>query len=796
MSIKRAQGSIGILCCLLSGIGATRTAHSHEPSSAPALAGVSDEASGAQATGENREGTPGAVAGERTIPLRPAAQAAPPAVQSAAAQLDDIVVTATKRRQSTREIAGTVNALDGADLERMGARELKDFIGLVPGITLQEGTNNAWRKFTTRGIGAGDRANQTTGQLIGDVPLTDPYAAYVLPDLDPFDLRTVEVLKGPQGTVFGASALNGAIRYVPNVPELAQWSGRAFVEYVAVEQGGHGPTFGAVLNAPVGEALALRLSGVVQQVPGVYDNNARRTADADRGDKWSGRAMARWQATERLGVNVLYLRQQSQLHDRSVADNRDARLESDNRPGPSAFKLGFDLANLDLRYAFDWGTLISQTSRLTKLQDFDMDASDILQQTGEQGVQSLRVAAHPHIESYVQELRLVSPDGGAWSWIGGIFFQDYKADIDLDAYGANTGAIGPVLEPLPGIGLDSPNGISASRAQVHPLAAQERALFGEVTRKLGSRWELTAGARYYRTRLDAEVEQSGALVVPSDPRSSGTGHFHQAEHGISPKLALALQVTEDVLGYAAASRGYQFGGINPAAPTVPTNTIPPSYSSSTLWSYEAGVRTDWFMRTLRLDLTAYLLDWKDAQISQAAPQPDGTLYVDNVGTVRSQGVEASFAWLTPLEGISLRSAASYLVARTTEPYQNDDSTVPAGTAMPAAPRLQTATTLAWQGFFEAWAGGADLVHTYTGKAFSNIAHNYEIYDYHALGVNLHAGLPHTRYAPMLTLGISNLLDERGLIGRTAGSTSLTGEEHVYSYYTRPRTLSLRLEAGF
>lgn len=717
-----------------------------------------------------------------TIPVgEDEAPAVPP---EPAVQLDDIIVTATKREQSVRDIAGTVHALDGAVLERIGARDMQDFITRVPGITMQEGVNNAWRKFTIRGIGSGDRTNQTVGQLIGDVPVTDPSSAYVMPDLDPFDLRTVEVLKGPQGTVFGASALNGAIRYVPNAPELGEWSGRTFADFLSVSEGGTAPTFGAVLNAPIGESLAVRAGGVFQQIAGVYDNNARGIADADSGRKWSGRAMAQWDATERLSVAGLYLRQESERDDRSVADNREGRLESDSRPGASRFEVAFDLANVDVRYAFDSFTLISQTSRLTKRQDMILDAGDgLAQQPGEQGVQFLRVAVHPRIESYVQELRAVSADDGSWTWIGGIFFQDYEADLEIGTY-ANAGPLPPPV--------GTEDGVLVNQGKARPLAAREQALFGELTVPFAGRWSVTAGARLYQAKLDAKIERSGE--VSTDPSATG-GHFQHTEKGLGPKVALSFEASEGLLGYVTVARGFQFGGVNANPKTDPRVVIPPTYESSTLWSYEAGVRSDWLQRTLRLDLTVFLLDWTNAQISQLTPQPDSTYYVDTVGAVRSHGLEATGAWLLPVAGLSLESTASWIVARTAQAYESNGSVVPAGTDMPASPRLQTATTLAYEGWFGTWLAGAAIVHTYTGKAYSNFEHAHEIYGYQGLDLHLNTGRPDIRYAPTLILGVTNLLDQRGLLSRTS-SDSVGGQGAVSSYYNRPRTFSLRLTAKF
>ena len=154
--------------------------------------------------------------------------------------------------------------------------------------------------------------NQTVGQFIGDIPMTDPYSNYMTPDLDPFDLETVEVLKGPQGTYFGASALNGAIRYVPTRPQLGEWGFRGFAEGMQISEGGTGGTYAAAVTTPIGDTLALRATGVVQEAPGYIDNLQRDDRDADSRSKWSARGGLRWQPGERTDINLMFLQQESQ----------------------------------------------------------------------------------------------------------------------------------------------------------------------------------------------------------------------------------------------------------------------------------------------------------------------------------------------------------------------------------------------------------------------------------------------------------------------------------------------------
>lgn len=737
-----------------------------------------------------------------TVPVTPLSEevtAEPQTDVEAPQQLDDVIVTATKREKSAREIPVTINAVHGEDLEKIGARDLKDFIGLVPGITMQEGIYGeaGSRKISIRGVApadaVGQSGNQTVGLFIGDVPMTDPFSNFVTPDLDAFDLKSVEILKGPQGTTFGASALNGAIRYVPNDPELERWSARGFADYLSIAEGGAEPSYGAAFNAPLGEHIAARGLGVLQNTPGVIDNMQRGIDDADSRRKWSGRGMLRWEASDRLHLNALYLKQQSKLNDLLRASNGDGRLENDDRPGPSTVKVGFELAGLDARYDFDrWGTLVLQSAYQAKTAQYDVDTGI----GGQYGLQTLRGFVDTRTHGTTHELRLVSPDGGDWNWIGGLFLMNYSAHAYGDVYVANTAILGG-LAGLPGA-VFTPRGLSSSSIDITP-AAKETSAYGELTRRLGERWELTLGARYYKTSLDGEEKVYGPLTVGY---LSGTeSQFAQHDNGLSPKVSLAFKLDKNLMAYTTIARGFQFGGVNaPPLLSLPYNNpvsgvpVPVDFDSSSLWSYEAGVRTDWLERTLRVDMTAFYLDWSHAQFGQktggsVADNP----YIANVGKVASKGVEASLAYLTPIPGLSLNVAASYIRAQTAAPYDDGSGNViPVGSELPASPKVQTASSVNYSTLLGPWTGNAALTHIYCGPAINGFVEKLPIYDFHTFNLNLAAARPDWSGTPSLTLGVTNLTDARTVQNRTAQTATVP----VSWTYGRPRAISLRFSVDF
>ncbi|MGH8506962.1 MAG: TonB-dependent receptor, partial [Stenotrophobium sp.] len=632
------------------------------------------------------------------------------------------------------------------------------------------------------------------GQFIGDVPVTDPYSNFTTPDLDPFDLKSVEILKGPQGTLFGASALNGAIRYVPNAPVLGEWSGHGYVDYLSIHEGSAAPSYGAALNVPIGDSIALRGMGVLEKTPGVIDNLQRHQPNADSRRKWSGRMAARWEATDDLSVNLTYLKQASHVNDVLPVDNSKGQLTNNSHPGTSSVDSGFSLLSADIRDDLgELGTLVILGSHQKKNALIDADGG--VGSLGSSGIQSLRGYFSADISGNTGEIRLVSPDSETWTWIFGGFALDYKARVDNDLYVANTSALN-LLTGIPILGtVTTARGISIGSTQLAPLRATEYAAFGELSRHFWDNWKLTAGVRFYKTGLSGVSTSSGATAL-----FLGSTPIEQSDRGISPKLSLLYKANENITAYATISRGFQFGGVNASTSILPFNNpitgtpTPLTFKSSTLWNREVGVRTDWLDRTLRADITYFNLDWSKAQFNQTQVNLVLTnSFVSNVGKVNSQGFEGTLTWLTPISGLSFNATAAYTAALTQIPFTNTDgSVVPTGTQMPATPRWQTATTVSYTREFGSWVSVASLTDTYSSKAYNDLKHSHAIYDTSLWNFDLSISRPDLSFAPALAVGINNLTDRREIVGYTAG-TSLVNDQ---IFYNRPRSLSIRLSAEF
>ncbi|HKY91558.1 MAG TPA: TonB-dependent receptor [Nevskiaceae bacterium] len=742
-----------------------------------------------------------------TIPVasEEQAEAVEESTTEARGGIEEIIVTATKRTESVRDIPSTINVLTGDTLATQGVRELQDFADQVPGLQMQDVAVTGSRKIVIRGIAPDNTTNQTVGTVLGDVPLGDPIGSLTVIDPDPWDLQTVEVLKGPQGTLFGASSLAGLIRYVPKSPELETWEAKGFAEWMSVKEGDAAPTFGAALNVPVGSELAFRLSGVREHRPGVIDidNPSRQEKDADDARKWSGRAMARWEPSERLTLNAWYMAQERRADESFFVTNFDADYTRYDAPGESPTKRTFDLGTVDARYRFDWATLVSLTGYQDKTNRFNVESSYVLaKQLGLAGISVGRARRDVEAQGLMQEFRLVSPDEGPWTWQGGVFYSDFDADVYSDIFVTEPSVVAPLLALVPEELQDifyTENGVSLGSALLSPVKAREMALFGEVTRAIGP-VNVTLGGRLYRTEVEGTSRTAGLLPFISNGQPETVEDLDVKGEGFSPKVALAWEASDDVRVYGGVSRGFQYGGVNAIAIPSPSSDAPKTYDSSALWAYEAGIRTDWLDDRLHADLTVFYQDWSDAQVSQIAPPAEA--YIDNVGDVEVKGVEASVQYLLPIEGLSLDVNGSYLDSETVAEFTDSEGNeIPKGTDMPNAPHFQAAATLSYARVFgDAWGTHTSLQYTHAARSWGNIEHAGKIDERNLFNLTFTLTRSDWAFAPSLGLVVNNLTDERKIVSATETEEALSDParalENFPVGYTRPRTVILRLSAEF
>jgi|TARA_R110001583_G_scaffold187287_1_gene348459 outer membrane receptor protein involved in Fe transport len=721
-------------------------------------------------------------------------------------QLEEILVTATKRDESLREIPASITAFTGEDLERQGAQTMGDIIKLIPGVNITKTDFGTAARVTVRGISSQDGTNLTTSVLFGDVNFVDNYAPRVLPDPLPFDLRTVEVLKGPQGTLFGAGSLNGMVRYVPEPAEFDLFTLKYFGEYTKVNEGGGAPIFGAVANLPWGENLALRILAFDRRSPGYIDDTQNNVEDVNTLEQDGMRALLAWKPTDRGHLGLMYAKQATYNDDSAVANNTTGELSHSDRPRPSPSHSEYELYDLKIDYDFNSFSFVSDSSYLYKYSTSRNDVSVNLDPTDE-GTLPLLELLEPGTESksYSQEFRLVSNDdeSSRFDWIVGITGSQQRIDGGTD-YGigeenSSQSAVTSLVEQLlPGAGgLVTDDGRLSYNNSEFSVEIEELALFGDMTLHIGDSLEVSAGGRFYRTSSSGVAIRSGLQTVVTHFTVEQRNEVEVKESGFNPKLSLVWHLSDDALSYASAAKGFRIGGVQSGFDSfLSASPAPDTVESDSLWSYEIGLRTEWLDNTLQMDVTAFYAIWEDAQTIQS----DGatfTTYLDNVGGVKTEGVEAALLYLFPIDGLSINISAAYTDAVTTEDFlASDGYNALAGTDWPSAPHLQTATTLAYQPEVDRWKLGIALTHTYLGKALNDLGQRIYMFDYQQWDLNFSAERPDLRWLPEVSFSVSNLLDERGIVNNYQVTQLATSTVLDNVNYLRPRAFILRLTGRF
>jgi outer membrane receptor protein involved in Fe transport len=742
----------------------------------------------------------------------------PPEIEEAtdATRLEEVVVTATKRRKLLREIAGSVGAVSGAALEKMGAKDMESYLKLIPGVSFNK-QEDGRAAPTIRGIGSDTRlviAQSTTGIYIDDMPFTDPYLPGATADLNPYDLERVEVLKGPQGTLYGSSSLGGAIRYITQKPRLGVWEGKLSGSRLTISEGSEDYSGAGAINIPLGNELAVRVAGVKQNLPGYIDDLSidKNVVDSNRKEQTLARALATWQPLDwPLSVTGSYMQQTTKTFESGFADQEE-RLERSNTPGPNTSNIEVGLANLSVKYDFDWGSVLSSTSQSDKLLDWVTDSARAFGLSG-QALIKFPAPTYVESESIAQELRISSPDGSdPWEWMGGLWFMKHDqfmflsipttlpslADLVAALPTLVPGLPLPALPPLPLPALPPLPDVLDLYNQYTNSIGTEKALFGEITRKFGERWSLTAGGRYYRTELEAHSTTNGLLVVASSQMPSAQSDFTINEEGFNPKVSLKYELNRNVVTYALVSKGFRFGGVQVLPPPPipdPSQEVPSVYNSDTLWNYELGARSEWFKRRLAFDVTVFYDKWTDLQIAQIANS--GLFnFVDNVGAAHTQGVEYAVRMLAPgggwFSGLSFMSSGAWIEALTDVVFESGGGTVPAGTRLPGTPKFQMANVLSYDTQWGRFAPGLSLTHSYVGRSYNDLFGTVAMGDYETLDLGVRLLVRGLSFEPTLSFTATNLTDERGIAG-AAGDPNIDFRD---IYFIRPRALELTLGIRF
>ncbi len=677
------------------------------------------------------------------------------------AEWSEIVVTAAKRAERVRDISGSVSAFDEAALETVGARSLADYLTRTPGVVFNQtvpGNSAAIIRgvATTTGIA---QAQGTTGYFINDVPMTDPFYSGGIPDIDTFDVDTVAILRGPQGTLFGSASLGGAINYQARRPNLAGIEAHIRGTYETVRRGEDGYSANAMLNLPViSDKLAIRGVFGHRRIGGFVDNLGTGEDDSNRTTINGGRVQVAFRPAEGTTINYLFLRQVQRTRDIGSTEPAIGPYEKRTLI-PEPFRYATTIHNLRLDQDLGFASLTVTATRRAKIfsgqQDFSSFAGGALA-----GYAPIAFLEPGTIRGETVEARLTSPTGQRFEYLVGLFHDRTRQRIvnQLDAPAAAGDFGTPIL-------LDA----------IVPVQGRESALFGEGSWRPSDTIKLTAGGRLFRTRLASTTITSGPLVG-----ATAIAGGNSRETGFSPKLSLTWTPDPDLMIYALASRGFRFGGPNIA--TDPQFSIPPQFDSDALWNYEIGARATLMDGRLLLDGTVYWIDWSDIQVTQSSP--GGFTYTANAGQARNRGFEAS-ARLRPSRGLTIQGSVTYLDGELQRDFSSAAGLVRAGSRLPGASRWQLSDSITYEAAEIAYRPSISLSHRYVSRAPGELRPLPRMQGgYHLVDLRIGAQIGAFGVAAF----VDNIADARGVSQSTSGLV-----RGPIQYLVRPRTIGLTLD---
>jgi len=752
--------------------------------------------------------------------------AASAGAQTAGTNLEEVIVTAQKRNQALADIPMSVSVLAGEALERQQATDFQDFAAMVPGLSLNSNTRGITR-VTLRGVNTGGVAS-TVGVYVNDVPFGSSSglanAAILSGDFDTFDVARIEVLRGPQGTLYGASSLGGVLKYVANEPSTDKFEGRFQASLEDLSGGEAGYAVTGVLNMPVSDTVAVRASGFYRedggytksignnpilalQDPTVTIENTLVEKEMNGSTVDGGRLSALFKPSDNFSLDLTAYFQDInsdnadayEVDPTTLKPLYDGRVASRYHDEPTAIKYRVYSATLD--WDFGAASLESVTSYSEFTEDLRRDVASIdALGVGLPTAQLLTFAYSTPgttdrllsgiirqttaTDKFTQEFRLISPENERFEWLLGAYYTDEDSGINpqnIVPVEAGTDDRAQGIPSLAEISLDS--------------TYKEFALFANATWHIAPKFDLSFGGRWSDNDQDATQRITVRLpdfLLPGGILVQDFDNLKSSESPFTWSVSPRYEFTDTTSMYARVATGFRPGGPN----VLPPNSgAPETYDSDELTNYELGLKTGNADGSFTLDVAAFFLDWKDIQLFQVV---NGFGINANGGTAESQGLE--FTATARSGGLSLTFSGAYTDAKLTE--DTDPVLVGGfdGDALPFVPEW----SLALGGDYE-WAAGSGTAYvggqvSYTGDRPADF--NSRIDPLDPTGprreadayttIDLRAGVVWDQWS--LELYGKNVTDEEGISDIIAPGVFPNGAGGIA--LIRPRTIGLALGVRF
>ncbi|MCO8031280.1 TonB-dependent receptor [Brevundimonas diminuta] len=688
--------------------------------------------------------------------------------------LDEIIVTATRRNLRLSDVPLSIQAISGADLERQGAVNFADYGRTVAGVSFIDAGPGRSQIFI-RGVSTGGDVDtgkeSTVGVYIDETPVTEGSSQ---PDLKLYDIDHIEVLRGPQGSLYGSGSLGGTVRVLTNQPDFNGVSSYIQALGSSTHEGGSNGAVNGWVNLPINDKLALRAVAYTLHNDGFLDNGFSGARDINDEDTYGGRLALRFQPTEALNVVLTGLYQRSDIgaYNR-VTDHFPDLVIDQSAPEPSIDQ--HSIVNVKVDWDLGFARLTSSTSHFDRRRRFENDI-DYFLEAGfgiPRGYSPLTYEA----ATTSQELRLASNGEGRLQWVAGAFYLHRD-----DGFNQTINILGTPPAATPGGNLY----YADTRLSTEQLAG-----FGEVSYDLSAALTATVGLRVSRTNRDTLSVRDGPAL---GGRSEISGDFD--ETSTTPKFNLSFKPNENSLFYVQAAKGFRIGGINPGLPPCGAGCVVPigdTFGSDTLWNYEAGAKLNLLDRRLNVTAAAFYIDWTDIQLNVS--RGDGFNGFMNAGDATTSGFEVEASGRIS-EHFRLGGQVTFTDAQLENLAPGVMGVAAEGDRLPDVARWNAAANAEWG--TAVFDNGYVYVRgdfQYVGDRVSSLGVASLPLEAYTL-VNLRVGLEMGGFEGAIF--VTNLTDERAELSRSQVAGVRDGSPIVFDRYTVnvPRTAGVSLSRRF
>lgn len=547
--------------------------------------------------------------------------------------VEEIIVTAQKRIERLQDVPVPVTTIRGEDLASSNLQRVQDYYSRIPGVNLTTGTWGEPR-ISIRGIATDPFDNPTVGITVDDLPYGSTASLAGnggVPDIDPGELSRLEVLRGPQGTLYGAGGMGGLLKFVTVDPSTDAFRGRVQAGVNGVQHGSDvGFNVHGAVNVPFSDVWAVRASAFTREDPGYTDNIATGRKDVNSAEAKGGRLAALWRPSEDFSLKLSALAQNTT---RDGSDDVDAGLGD------------YEQTNLISTGQYDRDTQSYGATILARLGRFDVTSVSGYSIDSFNGVSEYFGFAYENdvrTRKFSQEVRFSTALGERVDWLLGGFYtdEDNKSAQILSTVDPVTGAL-----------------LQNALVGHFPNTFEEYALFTDFTFKLSDRFDVQVGGRQSRMNQTYHQTLTGPLV------GGGTLDDGKRRTKASPftyLLTPRFKFSDHLMLYARFASGYRPGGPNSNANLL--NGVRPEYDPDKTNNYEIGIKGNALDRALTFDASVFYIDWKDIQLKFLQ---NGFSFKGNGSRARSQGIELSVE-ARPLEGLTIASWVAYTDAELTD----------------------------------------------------------------------------------------------------------------------------------